>query len=245
MDSLRIILLICGVALLAGIYIWGMAVARRGSRSKRRDDSDAEIENEIELLERVQDSRAARNAGALKEFNEFDIDAEMAQDSAAETPTEREPAGVASEEPAEPPREDEQPGEEKFRPVYAERARESAAGGEASREKTDLVAGLSEIQATLTPDPVIQVDQLDLLREEAEVQRVEAREKGDEAREKSGGKKDPPPEELALAITVMAKEGQRFPGDELRNWFEALKLRHGDMGLFHYRPPGKPLPSMR
>ncbi len=131
--------------------------------------------------------------------------------------------------------------EGKFRPVFAEEARESAPAGEALRDKPDLVADLSEIRATLAPDPVIQGDQLELLREEQEVRRVEAREKGGDAKSKPAGKKDQAADHLVLAITVMAKEGERFAGDDLRNWFETLKLRHGEMGLFHYRPPGKPL----
>ncbi len=240
MDSLRIILLICGVVLLAGIYIWGVTVARRGSRSQKIDDPDAQIENELELLERVQDSRAAQNAGSLKELNEIDIDEDLEQATRVETEPEPDTAAGGSDDSDEPLQEDE-PDAASFRPVFAEEALESADRDDALKKKTDLVASLSEIRATLAPDPVTQVDQLELLREEKEVQRAEAREKGEEAKAKPSGKKHETPQDLVLAVTVMAKEGQRIAGDELRNWLEALKLRHGDMGLFHYRPPGKPL----
>lgn len=240
MDSLRIILLICGIVLLLGIYVWGVTVARRGSRSKRIDDPDAQIENELELLERVQDSRAAQNAASLKELNEIDIDAELEQVNPVETETETDSAVGERYDVVEAPPEEERD-DARFRPVFAEGARESAAVDDAMREKTDLVASLSEIRATLAPDPLIQMDQLDLLREGDADQDTKTREQGEQARTKPAGKKDPTPEDVVLAVTVMAKEGQRFPGEELRNWLQALKLRHGDMGLFHYRPPGKPL----
>ncbi len=265
MDNLRIILVICGVLLLVGIYIWGVTVARRGSRSERLDDPDGQIENELELLERVQDSRAAQNAESLKQLNEIDIDEELEQAKPAGTVTETDLAAEGSEAVAEPPpleppqeippreepsretpkrgepsREEERD-EARFRPVFAQEARESPAAENALEQKTDLVASLSEIRATLAPDPVIKADQLELLREEKEVRRVEAREKGEQAKAKQAGRKEPTQDSLVLAITVMAKEGQRFAGDDLRHWFEALKLRHGEMGLFHYRPPGKPL----
>ncbi len=240
MDSLRIILLICGIVLLVGIYMWGVTVARRGSRSQRIDDPDAQIENELELLERVQDSRAAQNAGSLKELNQIDIDAELEQPTPVETETEIDSAAGEGDEAVEAPQEEEHD-EARFRPLFAEEARESAAGEDALREKTDLVASLSEIRATLAPDPVIQADQLDLLREDDAARGTKTGEQGEQARTKPADKNGPTPEDLVLALTVMAKEGQRFPGEELRNWMQALKLRHGDMGLFHYRPPGKPL----
>ena len=238
MDNLRIILLICGVVILAAIYFWGVTVARRDSRSKKLDDSGEEIENEIELLERVQDSRAARHAGSLKELNEIDIDADLQQAA----PVENKPATDtgADEYDAFEAERDAERDEARFRPVFAEEARGSSSGDDSLNEKADLVASLSEIQATLAPDPSTQIDQLDLLREEKEVARTEAGEKR-EAATKSAGKKDETPQDLVLAVTVMAKQGQRFSGEELRNWLETLKLRHGDMGLFHYRPPGKPL----
>lgn len=239
MDSLRITLLICGIVLLGGIYVWGVTIARRGARSKKPDDSDPGIEDEIELLERVQDSRAAQNAGSLKELDEFDIDAELEQATAVDEAPDTDSSGDeydAFEAEREVDRD-----EARFRPVFAEEVGEGAAADDALKEKTDLVASLSEIRATLAPDPVAHIDQLDLLREEKVVERTEAREKGEEIKAKPGGRKDEAPEDLVLAVTVMAKEGQRFSGEALRNWLEALKLRHGDMGLFHYRPPGKPL----
>ncbi len=241
MDNLRIILLICGVILLAGIYIWGVIVSRRSGDKKARGDAGDEIENEIELLERVQDSRAAQNASSLKELNDFDIDEDLEEAKPPAAAQESEPAPEPAPPPPPKPPPKEERDEGKFRPVFAAGARERTPADEASRDKTDLVADLSEIRATLAPEPVIQGDQLDLLREEQEVRRVEAQEKGRDATPTSAGKKAQPADTLVLAITVMAKEGERFAGENLRTWFETLKLRHGEMGLFHYRPPGKPL----
>jgi cell division protein ZipA len=250
MDNLRLILLVCGVLLLAGIYFWGVAAARRDSQRKKSGDPEAEIENEIELLERFQDSRAARHSGALKELNQIDIDADLERPVPAEQGAERDPAANdydAFEKESAFDRE-----EARFRPVFAEDARDSASEDAATADNADLVASLSEIQATLAPDPSTQIDQLDLLREELDqgkeeepeektIPRAEAREKPKQAPPKPAGKKEEAPQELVLAITVMAKEGQRFSGEALRHWLESLKLRHGEMGLFHYRPPGKPL----
>ncbi len=246
MDNLRIILVICGVLLLAGIYFWGVTVARRDSRSEKPKASEDEVASELELLERVQDARAAQNAESLKELNEIDIDAELEQDD--EEPTE--PREVPAEEKAEVEAEAEavqeldQPREDlhdsgQFRPVFAKEARDEPAEARSVPEKTDLVASLAEIQATLAPEPVMEADQLDLLREEIE---PEPPPKARQAAKASpSGNKGAAAEQLVLAITVMAKEGTRFEGADVRNWMEALKLRHGDMGLFHYRPPGKPL----
>ncbi|HSS64558.1 MAG TPA: hypothetical protein VLS27_08995, partial [Gammaproteobacteria bacterium] len=147
MDSLRITLLICGIVLLGGIYVWGVTIARRGARSKKPDDSDPGIEDEIELLERVQDSRAAQNAGSLKELDEFDIDAELEQATAVDEAPDTD-SSCDEYDAFEAEREVDRD-EARFRPVFAEEVGEGAAADDALKEKTDLVASLSEIRATL------------------------------------------------------------------------------------------------
>lgn len=244
MDSLRLILLVGGIFLLAGIYFWGVTVARRESRSEKNVGADAEITDELELLERVQDARAALNAESLKELQNYDIDEGLNRETISGTATESAIESAAKDDYAEsppPPDDDHDHDEGRFRPVFAKELAESADSGEELSEMDEVVATLSEIRATLAPDPLINVDQLDLLPEENEAQRAEARVQREESKAKSGETKDPSAESLVLTLTVMAKEGQRFPGEELRNWLEALKLRHGDMGIFHYRPAGKPM----
>lgn len=244
MDNLRLILLICGVILLAGIYFWGVTVARRESRAEKNVDTGGEITDELELLERVQDARAAVNADSLKELENYDIDEGLDRETDSGTATESAVEDAARDDYAEspPPSDDDHDYDEgKFRPVFAKELAESADSPDELSEMDEVVATLSEIRATLAPDPSIEADQLDLLPAEMKGHRAETRGQGEESKTRSGESKDPSAESLLLTLTVMAKEGQRFPGEELRSLLEALKLRHGDMGIFHYRPAGKPM----
>lgn len=243
MDNLRLILILIGIVLLGGIYLWGVTAAKRDARREKKSKPGKALDNELELLERVQDSRAATNAESLKEFTDYDIDAGIDEEPEEKPEKPRAPVAEAetvSEQRVSVPEEIEEDEDTdtdtgRLRAVFAEDVRER----EPEAEKIDLVASLSEIQATLAPDPTVEADQLDLLREEEKAQPADAPSWRDRLKSRIEPRKEETPEAMVLAVTVMAKEGERFNGGELHNWLQALKLSHGDMGIFHYRPPGK------
>ncbi|MDX1514284.1 MAG: hypothetical protein R3174_11140, partial [Gammaproteobacteria bacterium] len=98
MDNLRLILIIAGVVLLAGIYVWGVAVARRRDAPPAADEYRETPEDE---LESVLDVRAAENVEALGNLENFDIDEDLERDVPAGDPLRQrrpDPADVESEE---------------------------------------------------------------------------------------------------------------------------------------------------
>lgn len=254
MDNLRLILIIFGVVLLAGIYVWGVAFAKRRDKQIEDDDLLEPLEDD---LDGIQDVRAARNVESLVDFENFDIDQDLDRDVPAGDPLgERPPARkdleseineisadgtdeIAIDDEAEDIDEDiDEPAD-----VAQDAAEPEESDGAPVVADIDFepeTEALSGIRATRTADDEVPMGQLDLLRFDDESDRPASKAKssrdGASRDRKPDGAADAP---AAVAITVMAREGQRFAGDDLRRSLQSLDLEHGEMGIFHRRERGK------
>ncbi len=236
MDNFRLILIGCGVVLLVAIYLWGVMVARRRSGVDETDDyatSDGDIE-------RVQDLRAAQNVEALVDLEDYDIDEdlEQAQRKAVVQSTQPPaPDTVQTEDTAPLPETPEQVVEEAPEPPPEELSR-------AVTKDDAHIGDLSGIHAIRDERDVFPIGQLDLLSvedDDRDPRRKSPRSKRDK---QTPAESEPSANVLVLAVTVMARAAKSFAGGELKAALEALGLRHGDMGIFHYRESGKPARSV-
>jgi cell division protein ZipA len=232
MDNFRLILIGCGVVLLLVIYLWGVTVARRRSEVDETDDS-ADLDDDIE---RVQDLRAAENVEALVDLEDYDIDEDLEDAPRKAVVQNVQPPAVDSlrtEDAAPLPETVEQIREEVPEPPPEELP--------AAITKDDAPIGdLSGIHAIRDERDVFQIGQLDLLSVEDDDRDPRRKSPRSEREAKQPPSESRPPEDiLVLAMTVMARAGKSFAGGELQTALEALGLRHGDMGIFHYREAGK------
>lgn len=228
MDNLRLILIIAGVVLLAGIYVWGVAFAKRQDARVIEDDVADPLDDD---LDGIQDIRAAQNVESLANLENFDIDGDLDRDMPS-----GEPLGERRPKPAD---------------IESEANEISADGtGEFQVDSVPTVADidfepntgdLSGIRAARGADDEVPMGQLDLLRFDEESARpVPPPEKGSGKRPRREKTEDAAAvETTAVAITVMAREGQRFAGADLWRWLQSLDLEHGEMGIFHRRERGK------
>lgn len=236
MDQLRFILLIVGVALIAGIFVWELFKKRAAQRRRAQvfehlaEEERSSLIGEsvlgdigradpFETIERVQDRRAAGGqpasadggdeAAALEEhLEDYDIDEDFPGESTEEI-TQVPTASGAVAPPA--------------RGIEASEARElDALSGLAARrdgpEQLDL-AGL-ELSA-----PARRADAVS----ERQGSTSDTRREGDKARTPA----DDEEEELHIVMTVMARSGEHFSGNALRHALESAYLHHGDMNIFH------------
>ena len=231
MDQLRLLLLIVGVLLIAGIFVWELYKKRVVSR--RREELVAHLDADersplsgesvlgeigqadpFDVVERVQGRRSLdrpsvseggdRQDAALEGY---DIDEDFpgeTQEAITETPVV--PAMAA------PPTGDALSGED------GGLARLS---GLAARrdlpEQLDL-AGLEFAATVRDPDAGSGQRVVSAARSDAIERRRAAIESG---------------EEMHIVVTVMARSGERFAGEALRHALESAELYHGEMNIFH------------
>ncbi len=222
MDRLRLILLIVGVLLIAGIFVWELfkkrAAARRRAQlfehlaeEEKRPLIGESVLGDIgqadpfEIVQRVEDRRSLDREQAVA-LDDYDIDEDFPGEP-AEEPT-RTPAPPAMAAPASD--------------VEAGEASDLVSlGGFGARpdapEQLDL-AGLDLSAPARTPQPDF----------ERRGSASDARGEGDErpVAAESG-------EQLDIVMTVMARSGERFSGEALRHALESVDLYHGDMNIFH------------
>jgi cell division protein ZipA len=247
MDNLRLILIVAGVVLLAGIYVWGVAFAKRRDSRPMEDYPADPLEDD---LDGIQDIRAAQNVESLASLGNFDIDQDLDRDMPAGEPLgERRPRASDVESEAneisadgtdEAVRLDGDIDED----IDQDRGDDAGDGGVSAVAGIDFepdIEGLSGIRATRAADDEVPMGQLDLLRfDDESEQPAPPPEKGSGKRPRREKSADAAQvETTAVAITVMAREGQRFSGADLRRLLQSLHLEHGEMGIFHRRERGK------
>jgi cell division protein ZipA len=213
MDPLRLILLIVGVLLIAGIYVWELMKRRAAARPRPEAEAtprgvvpsveDLNVDDPLEAMERIQDERAASNAGDLVQRSDFDIDEdfpELGDDESTWSPAKPD-VGQA------PP---------------------GASGGsvEIPAEGDSALAALSGLTARRDSP-----EQLDLSGLEMSAGALQG--SGNDSSGSRGPAGGGGAEGLVIALTVMAREGDRFPGNRLRGALEEAGLRWGDMQIFH------------
>lgn len=234
MDNLRLILILAGVVLLAGIYVWGVAFAKRQDARVIEDDAADPLDDD---LDGIQDIRAAQNVESLVNLENFDIDGDLDR----EVPS-GEPLGERRPRPADI--------ESEANEISTDGTDEFRVDGDIDQDMGGAVADidfepntgdLSGIRAARGADDEVPMGQLDLLRFDEENDRPEPPpEKGSGKRPRREKTADAAAvETTAVAITVMAREGQRFAGADLWRWLQSLDLEHGEMGIFHRRERGK------
>jgi cell division protein ZipA len=237
MDQLRLILLIVGVLLIAGIFIWELRKKRAAARRRAQlvehlsEDERGAIAGEsvlghvddigrsdpFEVARQTQGRRSGDRESPMDEIDEmddeevalagYDIDEDFPGES-HEDPTEtREGTGIAAAE-----------------SVPASGDAMSPLGSFAARrdspEQLDL-AGLDLSAPARDGDaPAVPAAGRDARREERGA-RIERTVTADNE------------EELHIVMTVMARSGERFAGEALRQALEHADLYHGDMNIFH------------
>ncbi len=229
MDSLRLILLIVGVVLIAGIFVWELFKKRAAERRRAQlVDHLAEEEKRpligesvlgdigqadpFEIIERAQDRRSldrepcGHDGEQAVALDGYDIDEDFPGEPAEETTRAPAPPAMAA------PAADVETGEAS--------ALVSLSGFGArpdAPEQLDL-AGLDLSAPARPPDP----------DHERRGSAGDARGEGDKrpVDAESG-------EQLHIVMTVMARSGERFSGEALRHALESADLYHGDMNIFH------------
>ena len=212
MDSLRIILLIIGVVFIAAIYLWETRWRRRS-----RDLSDLDTT----FLDELGEQRSRRDFGYSRTPHE---DSEVSD--TPETPSEHRP----TDQEALPFKEDEPADADGF--GINERGPDSAPADVPST----LAAGPTVPQDIAQFGP--QLGELDLIIPNAidddgvseQINRLEAFSAAT-ASTTNRGTAEPG---LVIALTLMARGGERFGGATLRVALEELGFRHGRMQVFHH-----------
>ncbi len=229
MDRLRLILLIVGVVLIAGIFVWELFKKRTAER-RRAQLFDHLTEEEkrpligesvlgdigqadpFEVVQRARDRRSldrepppGDDGEEAVVLDDYDIDEDFPGETEEVTRTPAPPAMAA-------PASDLETGEANVAV--------SLSGFGARRdapEQLDLAGlDLSAPARALDPDYQPRGRAGDTRGEDGE--RPVAAESG---------------EQLHIVMTVMARSGERFSGEALRHAFESADLYHGDMNIFH------------
>ncbi|MCP5156879.1 MAG: cell division protein ZipA [Ectothiorhodospiraceae bacterium] len=249
MDDLRLILLVGGVVLVAGIY--GFETWRR-RRARAADEGGGD-----DPLERMRDARAARNArvvvsrrkpgrrearveedppvSAPAPVSDFDIDdldrlgspSPPEPPPAPEMPARTRPDTPVDEDLPEPDLEAESvPEPSPGRVGRAEPAVGQLSGISARRDSPE--------QLDLAGFPAAPLEEADAPARPAAPPQPQGGRRG--RRGESARPAEPPPEPLVVVITVMARDGRRFHGSDVLAVVEREGLEHGEMGAFHRFP---------
>lgn len=206
MDDLRLVLVLCGVALVVAIYLWETKLRGR-RRRERRDDGG--------LL---------RDGGGSQERRGFGFSIRAGQEN-IQRPELEEPPEIITTFPitddtgrAPPVRE---PAHRRTaarqEPVMGE---QTLSAGDKVDDLGESVAALESLLSDLPVGDELPADALLAANAELETPEPEP-------------PPSPPREEFIVALTVMAKDGRRLSGSELRAALEAEGLRYGDMQIFH------------
>lgn len=235
MDKLRLILLIFGVALIAGIFVWELFKKRAAERRRAQiveHLSEAERSlltgesvlgdigqaDPFDVVQRVQDRRSRDHEAAFSgagdeaelldaHLENYDIDEDFPGEPAEEiTRTPAAPAMTAT-------------------PAHDDGASEGGGAGPLSGlaarrdgpEQLDLTGLERAVPVRGTETPA-----------HAERRGGDAWRESDTPRAHAESV-----EELHIVMTVMAKSGENFSGHALRHALESADLYHGEMNIFH------------
>lgn len=233
MDRLRFILLILGVLLIAGIFVWELIKKRAADRRRAQivehlaEDERSSIAAEsllgdigradpFVIAERAQGRRSAdgdvlagaddEDAAALEQrLRDYDIDEDFPG----------EPVEEITQTPSPP--------------LVTPSGADAGASGEHG-----VLSPLSGLAAQRGGPEQLDLAGLDIA--------APARGAGAEGRRgaaRNRRESDPPRapeddgEELHIVMTVMARSGEKFSGDRLRHALERADLYHGEMNIFH------------
>jgi len=245
MDQLRLILLIVGVLLIAGIFVWELIKKRAHERRRAQivehldpDERAAHAGDsvlggigQVDPVGGVQhapgrrsrdglsdaDADADENAFEADDLADYDIDEDFPGEPEA-PPTQAPRAGTVE---ATATRAPDEPREDRWEDPRGDAALESLSGLKARRDAPEQL-DLAGLDLSATPWRA-----------------------GDAAAPAPGGeRRNPRPsgdEELHIIMTVMAKSGSRFSGGALRDALERAELYHGEMNIFHrHEQPNDP-----
>ena len=231
MDQLRLILLIVGVLLIAGIFIWELRKKRAAARRRAElvehlsEDERGPIAGEsvlgqvddirqsdpFEVAQQAQGRRSGDRESYVDEEDDdsvalagYDIDEDFPGEPDEDVTETREDTGIAATESVPADGDD-------MSPLGSFAARRD------SPEQLDL-AGLDLSAPARGGD--LPAAGRDARREERGA-RIERTVTADNE------------EELHIVMTVMARSGERFAGEALRHALEHADLYHGDMNIFH------------
>jgi cell division protein ZipA len=250
MDQLRLILLIVGVLLIAGIFVWELVKKRAAQRRRAQlvehlaaEERSSLIGESVlgdigqadpfEIVQRAPDRRSADGADGP--------DGEGAPGEPAE-------ALAAPELHLEDYDIDEDfPGQasEESTPIPAAPAMGASPADDGDGKRVDEGGEFATLSglAARRDGP----EQLDLagleLSAPARGGEVASGRRANAANRRTAAAKRPraahkthtaqSPEQLHVVMTVMARNGESFSGDALRHAFEHAELHHGDMNIFH------------
>lgn len=240
MDRLRLILLIFGVALIAGIFVWELLKKRAAQRRRAQlvehlaEEEQRSLTGEsvlgdigqadpFEIVQRVQGRRSVdreletgndseQSAAPEDNLEHYDIDEDFPGEATEEiTQTPAAPAVAASSTLDTQADPVRDSGE--FAPLSGIAARRDGP------EQLDL-AGLELSAPARGP-------------EEGSERRAGAAARSDMDESTGAAQRAQKAEELHIVMTVMARSGEKFSGDALRHALEDAGLHHGDMNIFH------------
>ncbi len=230
MDQLRLILLIVGVALIAGIFVWELY--KRRVQERRRE----QLVEHLDADERLPFTGESL-LGDIGQADPFDVMARAHGRRSFDDETEldggeAEPVALAGYDidedfPGEPPEEiTETP--ERPDPV-------GSPAPEVAAARDDGLDRLSGLAARRDAPEQLDLAGLDLTAPAREAEHASTR-RGAKPPSPEGARQSRAPgreEELHIVMTVMARAGERFSGDRLRHALERAELHHGDMNIFH------------
>lgn len=240
MDDLRLALVLCGVVLVAAIYFWDTKLRRR--RRKERDGDAGMVGEAVDHGERRGFGFSVRRGHEPVQRPELDQPSEIITSFAIAEHTDM---PVVGEEPrAEPgvaagdetPASDQTPAmvADDLRQIVSDQtqapapqvstqplARPVPRPGRDADDLGDSVAALESLLSDLPVGDELPADALLAANAGLEGEKLRRRLRS-------------PSEELVIALTVMARHGQRMGGAELRSALEAEGLRYGDMQIFHH-----------
>ncbi len=236
MDRLRLILLIVGVLLIAGIFVWEFFKKRAWARRR------AKLVEHLTEEERFP-PMGESVLGDIGQADPFEVVGRQQGRRSLDQEAPVDDAGHHGQDSEEAVALDGYDIDEDFPGEPAEDITETSAaasmvgsrGGDARAGDERVLASLSGLAASRDGP-----EQLDLAGLEISAL-VRGPGSGTEGRGGGSGprgesRKRPAAEsgeELHIVMTVMARSGERFSGDALRNALERADLHHGDMNIFH------------
>lgn len=251
MDSLRLILLIAGVCLIAGIFVWELIKKRAATR--RRAELVEHLSEEERLLV------SASVLGDIDRSDPFEVAATVQGRRSGDREPARQGIDAADAVALDGYDIDEDFPGEPAEDITETRSGAAAAAGDAPAGGDPGLAFGALSARRDTPE------QLDLAglelsapargaAEPRERGRARTRRRGEQTARGTGGtvsgakgagirrrEAADNEEELHIVMTVMARSGERFSGEALRMALEHANLRHGEMNIFHrYERPEDP-----
>ncbi len=225
MDRLRLILLVVGVALIAGIFVWELF--RKRAWARRR----------AQLVEHLSEEERGPSIGEsvlgdIGQADPFEVVGRTPGRRSLDSAARSFDAGPHDQDREEAVALDDYDIDEDFPGEPAEDITEtSAAGSMGASPAGDARAGPDRDLSSLSGLAARRdgPEQLDLAGLEISAV-VRGSDSGAETRKRAAAESG---EELHIVMTVMARSGERFPGEALRDALEHAGLHHGHMNIFH------------